>query len=148
MVKQWKKSLDGDDVQAEAEDALEKDIANMSPASNSVAGNLDGGIAAVDWSNKTPKRLRVESGTSSDVSVTGSGYLISIAPDYPGNEEVYFTLEIDGTELFPNNPFRISFNGGNGDTGASAPTFMFRFESGFTINTSGVGNLVVFYVLD
>jgi hypothetical protein len=53
MVKQWKKSLDGDDVQAEAEDALEKDISQMSPASNSVAANLDGGVAAVNWPSTT-----------------------------------------------------------------------------------------------
>jgi len=93
MVKQWKRSLSADDVQAEAEDALEKDISQLSPANNSVAANLDGGVAAVDWSSKTPKTSTVPT------TVSGSGYLISVhaaARSTNGSPDIDVDVTIDG----------------------------------------------------
>lgn len=84
------------DIEQGAEDALEEDIANMSPASNSVAANLDGGVAAVDWSSKTSQFDEI---TGSTLSVTGSGYLIGLSSDPNGGYYVEVDIDIDGTTL-------------------------------------------------
>jgi len=137
MAKQWKRSLSGDDVQAEAEDALEKDISQMSPASNSVAANLDGGVAAVDWASKTPEI--VFSGDTprnggKAVDVSGSGYLISTS----AVSETRFTINIDGTTEVSS--ARVATN----------IIFIHRFESSFNvINESGAEkDITTAYVLD
>jgi hypothetical protein len=95
MAKQWKKSLTGDDVQAEAEDALEKDISQMSPASNSVADNLDGGVAAVDWSSKTPTIREIDNWQNTSLTISGSGYLLG----FYGNPSGAYKVSIDGSPI-------------------------------------------------
>jgi len=145
MVKQWKKSLDGDDVQAEAEDALEKDINNLSPASNSIAANLDGGVAAVDWSSKTIDT------TSPGSSVSGSGYLIGVhvqGVSTASSENIYLDITVDGSgigialQAYANTDDNVEM---------SIPVYA-RFDSGFstTLNDGGYtlsGGLIT-YVLD
>jgi hypothetical protein len=150
MVKQWKKSLDSDDVQAEAEDALEKDISQMSPASNSVAANLDGGVSATDWLAKTPESAHVAAGNT--FSVSGSGVLLSLAvPTGNADDVVQFrssdtpALEIDGVELTTN------FDNGYFYVYSQSPTFFYwPFNSSLKIGpysgkTYGVN---ITYLLD
>lgn len=168
MAKQWKRSLSGADVQDEAEDALEKDIANLSPASNSVAGNLDGGIAAVDWASKTTKysvtkaNARPENVTDGPITdyinISGSGYLLRVAATANvTNSSHYLRVVKDGTEKFHramqtplsgdarqiNNGFENKFD-----------DILMRFDSSLDIQidnqtTSGEDYLVVAtYVLD
>jgi len=83
------------DIETGAEGALEQDIANLSPASNSVADNLDGGVAAVDWSSKTPKFTVGTTTTSGDnyFDVSGSGYIFSITALDLHRFESSFALE-------------------------------------------------------
>jgi len=76
-------TLSDEQVQDEAEDALEKDISNLSPASNSIAANLDGGVAAVDWTQKTADFSvgdTISGGFSNTIfDITGSGYVQSFS---------------------------------------------------------------------
>jgi len=121
------------DIEQGAEDALEEDIANLSPASNSVAANLDGGVAAVDWSSKTPKVANVN---NEELSVSGSGYLISIGLVESGTANI--TLTIDGTQL----------SGSTSDGYFANETFLFRFNSGFSVENADFLAARVNYVLD
>jgi len=127
MVKQWKRSLSGDDVQAEAEDALEKNISNLSPASNSIAANLDGGVAAVDWASKTAEQAWNTETSHASVTwlnLTGSGYLVQAYTD------TAFRFEIDGGPIYSWFP----------TDGDSLPLFPIRFESSLKISSAGSVN--------
>lgn len=137
-MKEWKRSLSGADVQAEAEDALEKDISQMSPASNSVAGQLDGGVSGgVDWASKTPKVA-----VSPTVEVTGSGYLLGVTPVPGGSADLW--IRVDGTTLNGGGYFRLGT-----DTEAAGLSLNFRFENSFEVDeSSDAQDLVVGYVLD
>jgi hypothetical protein len=140
MVKQWKKSLTGDDVQAEAEDALEKDISQMSPAANSVADNLDGGVAAVDWSSKTPEIVYTRTeGYGPIVSVSGSGYITGIRYDSDTPREV--NVHIDGDQKYDTSGYD-----------AEGSALLHRFESSFELqkpeSTTDHTVVIVGYVLD
>lgn len=146
------------DIEQGAEDALEEDISNMSPASNSVAGNLDGGVAAVDWTSKTPKSdggILVNAGPNEDIiSVNGSGYLIGcqIKGDNGIDE---FRIDIDGVTIDSGTmrdrgaPIVNSFN-----TIYFSLSLFHRFNTGFAIgtgsNTGGNENIsaTISYVLD
>jgi len=140
------------DIEAGAANALEEDISTLSPASNSVADNLDGGVAAVDWSSKTPKS---QSGT---VSVSGSGYILSAAffgLVISANGTASVLVSIDG-----GSPLEVAkaigdneTTGGTDDEGVfMSSSLLWRFESGFDIskNTFRVTNegVKVNYVLD
>lgn len=138
MAKQWKRNLSGDDVQAEVEDALEKDISQLSPAANSVAANLDGGVAAVDWSSKTPNVEEV--GSNSTVTVNGSGFLIAVAS--AGNNTGGGDITIDGTEIASS--IDVS---SVGDFGQAIP-FIFPFDSTLEVTETFGYGLVIVYVLD
>lgn len=147
MAKQWKQSLTAAEVQAEAEDALEKDISQMSPATNSVAANLDGGVAAVDWSSKTLKTAQQD--VFSSLSVTGSGYIMSITiADDGASSDIEVKLTIDGT-----NKGRVitGHAGSSGDINNSV-TLMTRFDLGFDVsqtnNNTGDSQIHINYVLD
>jgi len=146
MVKQWKKSLTGDDVQAEAEDALEKDISQMSPAANSVADNLDGGVAAVDWASKTPKIAEVS--PDNTLTIDGSGFLLALMPRESGtNATVGFNspkLSIDGENVISN------VTNEQFDLNDNTLNLFFRFETSIGIfNRSGSATeVLVVYVLD
>jgi len=139
------------DIEQGAEDALEKDIANMSPANNSVAANLDGGVAAVDWSSKTPKysisETEVANGnTETAISVTGSGYITSIfiRTERVGAGEITFT--VDGSTYanrgFSNTVGSFGFQniGYYSAADESFPMLSFdgiiRFDSSFEITTT------------
>ncbi len=98
------------DIETGAEKALEEDIANLSPASNSVAANLDGGVSvsAVDWASKTPNTAYGSGttsflSTSTTVSVSGSGYLFNARATIDDGEGFlsnrFLIIEVDGTEL-------------------------------------------------
>jgi len=165
MVKQWKRSLSGADVQAEAEDALEKDISQMSPASNSVAANLDGGVAAVDWSSKTPQSssasISVNStGETPIISVTGSGYLFTaiLRHSETADSNVGLRLIIDGTTIRDESVDSDHMRTDTVWNRTTARWFsvdgIYRFDSGFSIaayqdfsNARGAAG-EVFYALD
>jgi len=89
------------DIEAGAERALEEDIANLTPASNSVAASLDGGVGAVDWASKTPK---VETGSAAfsanddSLVINGSGYLLLVHFRGKNNSDE-LRFEVDGTQL-------------------------------------------------
>lgn len=138
------------DIEAGAEGALEQDIANLSPASNSVAANLDGGVAAVDWSNKTPKSQSTSNVSIQGVtvrtliSVTGSGYLrsasIRLGTD---QDEVFGELVVDGT-VIGSKPFSERIVLGNAEkyngssSGEVAVYFdgQKRFDSSLTVQVN------------
>jgi len=137
MAKQWKRSLSGADVQAEAEDALEKDISQMSPASNSVAANLDGGVAAVDWSSKTPEFVF-------EGSISGSGYVTGVAVDTVFDQGDYdVTVDIDGSEIFNTTLSRKDSDEALGNS----LSLLYRFESSASVSSTN-GNGVIAVVLD
>jgi hypothetical protein len=145
MVKQWKKSLDSGDVQAEAEDALEKDISQLSPASNSVAANLDGGVAAVDWSSKTLQTVRAP------ITISGSGYLISVhvaARSTNGSPDIDVDVTIDGGTQMEVIDMEWS---NSGVVFSDSAVFFARFESELKLS-SFVNNAnkqpIAHYVLD
>lgn len=158
MVKQWKRSLSGADVQAEAEDALEKDISNLSPASNSVAGVLDGGLAGgggIDWSTKSPNFAAgsISSGNTL-MNISGSGYLIGITANIQNNLQSFLDINvvIDGGGSGGVNftGFAASFNtGSSNNTGLSASLFH-RFDNSLKINNNDSSNISMgaIYVLD
>jgi len=143
MVKQWKRSLSGADVQDEAEDALEKDIANMSPASNSVAANLDGGVAAVDWSSKTPKSNRVPSGSATTIS--GSGYAVMVYNEDATGDDLEVDVFADGDRLVQNTPYVGTSYGFS-----HLSLFPARFETELKVEIANTGGdeAGVSYVLD
>lgn len=156
MVKQWKRSLSGADVQVEAEDALEKDISQMDPASNSVAANLDGGVAAVDWSSKTPKFVfGSQSGSASAgdtvFSVNGSGIITGVVAYQQSdvNEVDHLGLEIDGNLVIDSPTISSREYPDNYVMYSSSTTH--SFDSSFTVKNQ-VGNtffsVSVNYVLD
>jgi len=139
------------DIKSGAEGALEQDIANLSPSSNSVAANLDGGVAAVDWSSKTPKysisETEVANGnTETAISVTGSGYITSIfiRTERVGAGEITFT--VDGSTYanrgFSNTVGSFGFQniGYYSAADESFPMLSFdgiiRFDSSFEITTT------------
>jgi hypothetical protein len=87
------------DIEAGAEDALEEDIANLSPASNSVAANLDGGVAAVDWSTKdyaTSYATTASHYSNTWLDISGSGFLSGISGTGP---ELNVSIQIDGGDI-------------------------------------------------
>lgn len=94
------------DIEQGAEDALEEDIANLSPASNSVAGNLDGGVAAVDWASKTVKSKSAgvsppSTGETTILSVSGSGYFFYAGLGHSDkNQSDKARVYIDGSNVF------------------------------------------------
>lgn len=127
------------DIEAGAEDALEEDIANMSPASNSVAANLDGGVAAVDWSSKTPKVVNVSAQGDNILDISGSGYIIDFLLLDGGKVE----LSIDGSIVLTG----PDFDKIESDT---FMTMLARFESSFSVDSvvSTTTDVGVSYVLD
>lgn len=160
MPKQWKRSLSEDDVQAEAEDALEKDISQMSPASNSVAANLDGGVAAVDWSSKTVNFTSdfygISSANQNAISVSGSGYIINISFTTKNGSD-HGRIDIDGTTVYDADVFNhmaVRYDDLNGgDRYQQSTSVLFRFDSGFTLGSgsninSQLTRVGVSYVLD
>lgn len=141
------------DIETGAEGALEEDIANLSPASNSVAANLDGGVAAVDWSSKTPKVAEGKSAISGTnlVSVSGSGYITNISWSLivPGDS---YVITVDGTTLANFQPFNNTAIETSSNNTVLYSGINFRFNSSFDLSTgssvsSDVG-VVVSYVLD
>ncbi len=129
------------DIESGAEDALEEDISNLSPASNSVAGQLDGGVSGgVDWASKTPKVDKVSPNGS--LSISASGYLTGLFPAYPSYNVVKAEIKIDGTLL--QSSMRVSYSGG-----ATSISLLHRFDSLATISeTNGENGLYISYVLD
>lgn len=131
------------DIEQGAEDALEEDIANLSPANNSVAGQLDGGISGgVDWAAKSPNYVQGTgsgSSTTTIVSVSGSGYLITAFGDDPSN----LGVDVDGSSVFSEI--------GDYTTNPRSVTLYYRFDSSFAIVDTGSAsqnNGGAFYVLD
>jgi len=108
------------DIQSGAEGALEGDISQLSPASNSVAGNLDGGVSgdispAIDAYSAQNED---SSGSQISVEVTGEGYAqgVVFAFSRPGTNQANIDLLVDGNSLInhsggeqPNNtsPIRL-----------------------------------------
>jgi len=159
--------------EAGAEAAIEEDIVNLSPASNSVAGQLDGGVAAVNWSSKIPQgksgnNISIPSDTlTTMLSVTGSGYLFFARLKL--NTDTGTTsgqIKIDGTVVDArlHEPTvdggnsgggnAISYNGNRSDDTASEFYGPYRFDSGFKLEFDNFGGgdfagaFEVDYVLD
>jgi len=154
------------DIESGAEGALEKDIVNLSPAGNSVAANLDGGVAAVDWKSKTPDSVFARGVTASPgfntlVQVSGSGYVfdVGVTSDTDDSDAQIF-FNIDGnkvdSETFGLSPSRGTAYRVHGDftnTVRVEYSAIYRFESSFEIEVlPDVTNLDVScevqYVLD
>jgi len=139
------------DIEAGAANALEEDISTLSPASNSVADNLDGGVAAVDWSNKTPKVVSINEVNldgSQQVNVTGSGFVVGVSvAGHEGQSDgtIEVSLSIDGTNL------GIIAGGQGGEISdqygpsGSGLGLLHRFGSSFnvTASTSGSADVIV-----
>jgi len=129
------------DIEEGSIDALEEDITNMSPASNSVAANLDGGVAAVDWSSKTGDYFK---GFSSDTStvystvVSGSGYVTGF---WASGTDVFVVCDDSRVVEKPDT--------NDGDNGGWIP-LLSRFDSQLEIenSTGGGEDFGVSYVLD
>lgn len=143
------------DIESGAEGALEEDIANLSPASNSVAANLDGGVAAVDWASKTPKFVEGLSNEGEIFSISGSGYMIGL--NYVDNvgdkiETLQLRLDVDGSTVFSpsSTPKAIYYNSSDFNTHGYI-SLLYRFDSGFTVindKDSDYLRVSVNYVLD
>jgi len=88
----------------------------------------------VDWASKTPEHTVTNSSHRADqiVSVSGSGYLISIVPN--GTQLVTWEIDSSGTIFETSHGKSI--------------TLFHRFESGFVAYGSGGGASEVCYVLD
>jgi len=135
------------DIESGAEGAIEEDISNLTPASNSVAANLDGGVSAVDWSTKTYKNDRLVG--NSTLNVNGSGYLMSMNPQYIANaNRTSVTIKIDGNTV---EDFFTILTNNAGDGVASGAIVLFRrFNTGFeiTIENQSPTDVLINYVLD
>jgi len=101
-------------------------------------GYLDAPISdagqGVDWASKTPKHTETNSfhDSSQIVSVSGSGYIITVIPD--GTSAVSWEIDSSGTI------FRT--------VDGKSITLFHRFESGFVAYDNSSGNSDVSYVLD
>jgi len=118
-------------------------------SSSRIETNLDAKVSnvgqGVDWSSKTPGFGGVEEGNT--LSISGSGYLISITAKDPNNpfrlrDTELPALEVDGTE-------HISDYGGSVYLTKGSMVFLHRFESSLKVGPeSENGGGVVQYVLD
>lgn len=132
------------DIEAGAEGALEEDIANMSPASNSVAANLDGGVAAVDWASKTQKKAYGNIGsTGTEVSVSGSGYLLSwyIITEGTADQGIYIdgnvAIDLDTSFLYQElSNIGVPFDIGSGPL---------RFDTSWSFRRPNSGGGMAYY---
>jgi hypothetical protein len=148
------------DIESGAERALEEDISQLSPASNSVAANLDGGVAAVDWSSKTVDFTSdfygITSANQDAISVNGSGYLINISFTTKNGSD-HGRIDIDGATVYDAdvvNHMTVRYEDVNANQRYQQSTsVLFRFDSGFTLGSgSNINNQLVrvgvSYVLD
>lgn len=127
------------DIEQGAEDALEEDIANMSPDTGSTADkietNLDAKVSnagqGVDWPSKTfDIGGRTESSHAAEtiLNISGSGYLAAIISSADSDT---WTVEIDGGTIY-----QIS-----ADTNGFALNFgNWRFDSSVKVASSGPKN--------
>jgi hypothetical protein len=95
----------------------------------------------IDWNNKTPQADRITN--TNQLSVSGSGYIVGVAPDFAGSITTNFELAIDGTSIIGN----VQIESDTIDGGVSFPLYH-RFESSFTINETASGEVIITYVLD
>jgi hypothetical protein len=94
----------------------------------------------IDWNNKIPQADRI--GNNNTLSISGSGYIIGVTP-LVTNGDANIDLTIDGTSI--STGVRLVFD--RDGVGASI-AFYHRFESSFTVDETGNGEVVVSYVLD
>lgn len=147
------------DIESGSEDALEEDISNMSPASNSVAGRLNGGVpAGVDWSTKTTKLTTTTGQEGTLINVSGSGYITHIFLNAETTSNtVTYEIIIDGTTIINSGTAvdqgakRLDDSHSSGLAGLAEFSGVFRFDSSFKINAIGFRDTLsmgVAYALD
>lgn len=153
------------DIEEGATDALETDISQMSPASNSVAANLDGGVdTGTDWSTKNAKWAtfdrNVSGGTYDLISISGSG-IVTFGFWWHEQTSSDRTLiyQSDGGDILPLTTDSI-FTDDSAESRSTSFTSAFRtgpvrwsFDSSFTLfydNNAGTGRVIggLQYVLD
>lgn len=149
------------DIEQGAEDALEEDIANLSPASNSVAGNLDGGAGKFGVETQDRFLAKKYSGFfngTETVSVSGSGVCTELLYSWDTVPDSV-TLSIDGnTALDLNNPGNengfitstknrnITFDNAI-DNFRRTENIVFSFDSSITLDVSVTDGRVEIYLL-